>query len=407
MINKIKLDSIIIFLYFVLLIVLAFPKDNVFNIILIGVTFFNGVSLISKKKVDKPKVTKYLLYAFINCLLFIIYAISYFISDNKITAFNILSKKFYFLFIPILIYIGPKLTEKNLNKILHFYVINLFLVSIVGIIKCYYLYSIGLFDNYSYDTMFAALGIHLTYYGVLILFAIYLLLSNLFKSDNNKYIACCVFLLCFFYSLLFIMATRVIIVLSFLIMALVLFNFFKIKRVIVVFFFAFILVGSVFYSSNLYVFTRFKNVFYSDSEKNTDFYSREIHWKSVISSLDTKKSLIVGHGIGNKQEKLNEEYLRNNFHGAKNNYNAHNQFLEVLVATGIVGLCIFSLNFTYMIYISIKNKEMILFVIQLIFVTTCITESLFERQLGIVTYLLINSLLFFNLEMRLKDNKNK
>src|SRR5690606_15094194 len=133
--------------------------------------------------------------------------------------------------------------------------------------------------------------------------------------------------------------------------------------------------GSFYYLNDSHVTTRFKNAFYSEEGTKTDVSYRKIHWQSVINSLKTQKAFVLGNGAGDKQLKLNNEYQKSGFHGAASNYNAHNQFLEVLVATGFVGVFVFLSNFIFMIYLAIKKREMILFIVQMVFIVTCITES--------------------------------
>ena len=283
-----------------------------------------------------------------------------------------------------------------MRKMLYYFVINLFLLSFLGVLKSCYLYQINLYDNYSYDTMLDALGIHLTYYGVLVVFAIYLVLNNFFNTELKKQKIMSVLLLCFFYVFLLFLATRIIIVACILITVFMFLKYLKWKPLLVVTFLGLISFTLLYVNNSSYVITRFKNAFYVEADGNTDMSSREIHWKSVINSLKSKQAYVIGNGIGDKQKKLNQEYLSINFHGAESAYNAHNQFLEVLVATGFFGLFIFLLNFTFMIFCAIKTKNEALFILQIIFILTCITESMFERQLGIITYLTLNSLLLFS-----------
>jgi len=404
MIKNLKIESIVTFLYAVLLIMLPFPKENAFNITLMITATLNGIYFYKEGKLIKPENRDYTIYLFINVFFFGIYVMSYFLSHDKVSAFAVVIKKAYFLAIPLIIFIGPILSEATLNKIFYYFVVNLFLLSFLGLIKSYYLYHIHFYDNYSYDTMLNALGIHLTYYGVLVVFAIYLLLQKLFVSHLKKSKIKIVFLLGFFYFFLIIMATRVNIVLGVIITLVVLFRRFEIKKSLIAFLLFLIISVSFLYLSNSYSATRFKNVFYSETGSETDLTFREIHWKSVLNSIKSPQAFLFGNTAGDKQLKLNAEYEKNNFHGAASNYNAHNQFLEVLVATGFVGLIIFLSNFSLMVYSSFKYRSFALLILQIIFLITCFTESMFERQLGIITYLTINSLVLYYLT---SNKKNK
>lgn len=95
------------------------------------------------------------------------------------------------------------------------------------------------------------------------------------------------------------------------------------------------------------------------------------------------ESPLIGNGIGDSRDVVLEKYLNNNFVGYKKKYNAHNQFLETLSESGVVGILVLLIVFTYSFYIGIKYKNCIL----LIFIVTVgfafLTESMLHRIHGI------------------------
>lgn len=68
---------------------------------------------------------------------------------------------------------------------------------------------------------------------------------------------------------------------------------------------------------------------------------RLLIWQFAGEILDEDKAWIVGVSAGDSQDRLNRKYLAANMSRGFLGYNFHNQYVEVLVRSGITGLCIF------------------------------------------------------------------
>ena len=77
------------------------------------------------------------------------------------------------------------------------------------------------------------------------------------------------------------------------------------------------------------------------------------------------------------------------------NYNAHNEILQILINTGILGLIVFYGSQFALIQINNKkNSLLILFFV--VFFLAGLTESYLERDMGIRVYAFFSSVLFIS-----------
>lgn len=147
--------------------------------------------------------------------------------------------------------------------------------------------------------------------------------------------------------------------------------------------------------------------------KNTDFrvVTREVYaydtplngltfrlilWRFAGEIMTEENAWLTGTGIGSKQAILNGYYYNYGMYIGNANlgdtgylgYNFHNQYLETLVGTGIPGLIIL-LSIIFFNFFFKGNKQffptMVYFTLTLFF----FTESMLERQAGIVFFCLI------------------
>lgn len=112
----------------------------------------------------------------------------------------------------------------------------------------------------------------------------------------------------------------------------------------------------------------------------------------------------MGSGTANFDDKLGKR-LRD--HGlddyAELKYNPHNQFLQVAVEIGLIGLLIFLSIFVCYFYMAKKYRFGLLFWLTLNLAFNSLFESMFQRQSGIVFYVLLFCIFTVYLESRKPD----
>ncbi len=115
-------------------------------------------------------------------------------------------------------------------------------------------------------------------------------------------------------------------------------------------------------------------------------------WKSAIHVID--KNIILGVGTGDLKEELLKEYNKNaNVQRLSFSYNAHNEYLEILLENGIIGLILFLSIMAWIFFISLKKKN----ILYTIFIITCLIFFLFESMLSRlagISYFTVFSFLF-------------
>ena len=125
---------------------------------------------------------------------------------------------------------------------------------------------------------------------------------------------------------------------------------------------------------------------------------RLIQWRFGMEILDESGSWLTGTGPGNSQAQLNEKYMQHGIYTGNPqlgdsgylNYNFHNQYVETIVGTGIPGLVIL---LGIMAAILIRKAKVYLFPLPVFIITAIffLTESVLERQAGIVVFALLLS----------------
>lgn len=119
---------------------------------------------------------------------------------------------------------------------------------------------------------------------------------------------------------------------------------------------------------------------------------RFVIWTSVNNIL--KQNLVLGVGTGDIQDELNKEYLKTgNIKLAQANTNAHNQYLEVILENGLIGLILFLSLFAMMFYISISEKNILYLMFLLIVFFSFMFETMLNRLAGVSFFGLFSFLL--------------
>jgi O-antigen ligase len=149
--------------------------------------------------------------------------------------------------------------------------------------------------------------------------------------------------------------------------------------------------------SSLFLFNQRVNIYFDESMKGkldpTTLKDDRIGiWKSAFQVIE--KNPVFGVGIGDACEELKTEFKLSGFtNGYYDNLNAHNEFLEILLCSGAVGLLIFLAIIGLMIFSAVKDRNLlygVYIIMMLIFFTF---ESMLNRLAGISFFSLFSFLL--------------
>lgn len=142
--------------------------------------------------------------------------------------------------------------------------------------------------------------------------------------------------------------------------------------------------------------------YYWDSPLN-GFNLRLIQLRLGTEILNENNAWLSGVGIDNSQKKLDNKYISygiyTGYEGTEDTgylgYNFHNQFMETLVRSGAIGLLLLISMFVVMAFVPNYNRYASYWILATIFMFF-LTESVMERQQGIVYFCLIYSSYFPN-----------
>lgn len=117
-------------------------------------------------------------------------------------------------------------------------------------------------------------------------------------------------------------------------------------------------------------------------------------WSAAIETI--KRSLFLGHGIGDGQRALEKTYLERGMAvEAADSLNPHNEFLSVFLDFGLIGLGCLVIILGAGLIESIRAKDILTVCFLVIVTLSFLTESVLQRQKGVVFFAFFYSILFY------------
>ena len=374
----------------------------------------SGLWLISGNWKQKAKyfLSQPLLY--LPVLMFLLLIISYALSHDKKTGGFELEKKLSLLAFP-LIFSGIIFNDWRKRKVLMaLFVFACLAAALICLGFAFTEYSKLGSNAFFYHQLSSPLGFHAVYFSCYISFCIILLfvpltekLGTMTSTERNMQLFTLIFLLFF----LVLLSSKTILAATLLMML-----FIPVTRVVKRRQNLKLLLGSaallillvVMISRTDYIKGRFSEiarenyteVLASEDYRHIAFTGGTIRlaiWKSVIEILNSENAWLFGTGIGDAQNKLTQHYKEKNIYpgdevlGFKGflHYNAHNQYFEFLISTGLCGTLLFLTWLILLFYKAIRTQktEWICFMILMCFFF--FTESVLSAHKGVVLFMLV------------------
>ena len=387
-----------------LAILISLPLPYAVNSIAVILFFIYGVynAIIKKQKIHLKGNNIFILLV----LFYILCLLSLFWTDNAINTQNGLQRFLSYLIIP-LAFVFNNVTNISKKKILNYFsyslVFYIFYCLILGVSNAInnsdisYLFYHKLSNNLS--------GLNAIYLSVFVSFAYGYFLN---KNNKSKIDLLCMFFLFFFLMLL---SSKIIIGITLLLSIFFLTRRkgfkkskidFKIISILIT-----VSVILIFASSNIrnrikteYNKTAFEEVLIKKEFGGTYLWTglglRIFQAKAFYEILLEKKKYVLGSGLNNSQESLNDKYKQYKLYKGFLNYNYHNQYLQVFAELGFIGF----LALIFILFIPLikatRQKDFLLFYFIILIATVCLTESFLWRQMGMVFF--ITMLLLLNKE---------
>jgi len=112
---------------------------------------------------------------------------------------------------------------------------------------------------------------------------------------------------------------------------------------------------------------------------------RLAEWSCAMDVI--KEHPLAGTGLGDNREALLKSYENRGFwSGLEMRFNAHNQYIETTLSTGLIGLIFLLLLLGAYAQLAFKNKDWLSLSALVFFAMCLLTESMFERAWAVLLF---------------------
>jgi O-antigen ligase len=326
----------------------------------------------------------------INSSLFFAYLFSILFINSEGSFYKIIERSFSILIIPFVFHLFIHKRQFDVKIIHSFFKVFIVASAIFSLIiilgtltDSTTVYYQDWYTNKARTVMenFPTLGQHPIYgslfFGLSVLFCFELLNQ---KGSKKIWISLLVFHIL---SLIFFLSKGIVIGLFIALIILILSKLKITKRSL-----TYVMIIGVLFSS-LFIFNRRMRemISFKTYEKVDTNYSNSIRigiYDCVFEILD--EHWLLGVGVGNVQTRLNHCYQEKSDVLLQKLYNSHNQFFDIWLKTGIIGLLIFFGFLVFHFKRAIIHRNYFLIAILIYFIIIFFTENLLSRQTGIILF---------------------
>lgn len=373
---------------------------------------------------DDEKRSRFLLFLFLG--LNVIFLIGLFCSENRQNGSVLFFRRLSLFVFPILLFSPGNDIKKRIHILLKVFVVGI--VAFMVFCFCYALFRsiIPEDGNWSFNPQYPAEPWLNYFYGQLLsldqhpsYIALYSLLGMFIsleffsdKSLKGKMRLLWLLAALFLFISLYFLSSRASYLAVLIILPIFLWLKFKpLKLNLVAIFSIIIILGSV---SFLYLKNQRVNIYFDKTidPKILNDGRLEI-WKSALKVVE--KNPLFGEGIGDYYNAMDKEFKQSVFTtGYYKDFNAHNQFLEILCMSGVLGLLLFLIIIGMMIAYAVKDRNVLYGAFLMMMMIFFSFESILSRFAGNSFFALFSFLLMYykgsdpfgevQKEIRIKDS---
>ncbi len=361
--------------------------------LIVSVFQFNILNrLVENYKKDKR------FFFILQIVFFLLLVVGYFLSNNKNEASDVIIKKLSFLAFPILFILSGKQFSKYKDLFLKIFILSNILASIISIIW-FFITAIsynktGNINFQAYDEFGHALYTyswlsafhHPAYFSMYIVFSIAAMFyfkqkTNLINSKNRTILF--YFTLLFFSAMVFLLSSRAGIISLFLLFIWEIIKYIKINSSIFIKISAIVLIltSVLILSQNSRVIRTYNEIskLFSEDSGYKNYPTRLLLWESATKIIS--ENFWTGTGTGDTKKALSEKTKKfTKYDPNITTFNAHNQFLEIFMSSGLIGFLIFISILIIGLLKAIKSKNELF----ILFLTIIIFNFLFESMLNTI-----------------------
>jgi O-antigen ligase len=381
------LNKIYHYLFCALVFTISFEDDiRIVPNILIGILFVM-LPFVEKKFIRKLISNKS--YIIVIVLLF-------FIAFSSVMIETISKDLYIIKKLPILIAVLVlSLPIKKHSHLLVFFILSVALGNVISIVNISnYILEVGAFEIASGQKINDLLFIERLYFGFINSLSVVFSLKIWAKSSKKykKLLALSILLSVF---MLFLVASRMAIISVFIVFMIKIFYHTSLKKSLIT---IVLILGTI--SGMFLLNDNLANRFLYADKKNDFFYKirewepRYVIWKCGFSHVKSSEhKLFIGDGFNQTQQNLNNCYMRSISkkdrleYFLKTRFNTHNQYLDLLLSKGLIGLFLFLFLIYWLFRQNIKSINQLN--ILLVTVLFALIENLLHRQIGVYLLALV------------------
>jgi O-antigen ligase len=337
-------------------------------------------------------------------IVFLISVSGYFYSHNKSVGGFLIERQLAILIFPLIIPLAIKITKERINALIITFTISCTLsILILFGYALFSLYEIHepfsrLFSSTFFNHNFSSpIGIHAGYLSIYISLCLIFILTKYSTSTRQQKVMIAFTLLILTIGLLFLAARNVLIYTV--IIVLFVYPFYYVKKKALYFLMSLLIIGSssLFIINNDFLKNRFsinllEDINFNKSKQNIlEMEPRSQRWLLGIELI--KKRPLIGYGTGDEIDNLKIKYKEQGYIiSYLESFNAHNQYLSILIKHGIFGLIIFLVAFYYYFKSSIQSNSFMYFVFLFGICFSFLTENVLDSNKGIFFFAIFNTI---------------
>jgi len=387
----------------------AYESLNITSLLVILFSVISLISMVGFSEVSDWKSRRGMMVLFASS--FLVCLPGYFWSTNTDQAAFELEKKLSLLVLPIFFGCAVRLTDEEVKKILACFVVGCVVALMICVVRGSLLWrETGDSSHFFYHALSQGVGMHAAYLSLYLLLSL-VIVFNLFPGERFLQISRSkriLVILCVLWLLLGILLLASRMQQLILLMGMMGYVAYRLSgtygwgismvagagAMIVV------LVALLAIPVNR---ERFKQAInygnnYSISSQWGEMQMRPLMWTCAWQTIQANPW--IGVGLGDGQDVLQACYEERKFgtltYLPDARYNAHNQAMETTIQLGVVGLLVLVISVAAPVVAALRDRNYLYLLFMLIFFLSCLTESMLQRQSGIVFFAFFNSLLFWN-----------
>jgi O-antigen ligase len=320
---------------------------------------------------------------------FVIVTIGIFYSKDRLSGLGVLETNFSFLGIAILptLY-NDKISSNEFNWILRLFIAGVLLASVLSFTFAVINYhNSGNVESLFFYKLTRIINSHPTYFAYYIIFSITVIFYELISSRLKKNTAYWLLLFAIFLFVILILTGGRTSFISLLLIS----SFFLLKAILSEDMQHRLELGVL---STLIIIGIFFTGIFQESifgqNSNDTTWERMDLWKAAINA---NQNYILGVGTGDYKSVLNEYYSEHDLKPyAIQNYNSHNQFIQIFFSNGILGLITVLFLIGRPLILAIKHDHVLGILIFFPFLIYGMTEVFLGRYQGVVFFALFHQL---------------